>query len=284
MENLIFHACETFLFADDIFLLFKGDRDKPMLFENNVNGCLNSVLQWTITNSLSINPLKTKAIMFGSVDNSFDHINPHLGGVSIEVFSRLRCLGIILDCELSFSYHADLISGKVWGILRRIYSTNIYLPFRVKVKLAHALLMPQILYGLEVISGSSVETLEKLKRIMNMIARFVFNVRRWDHISSYVHKFLGCSFLNFVKFRNLILFFHIIKNGFPFPLVNKFEFLRSTRNPQIFIPRIYRLSFERSFVVRIARCWNYLPYELRIFSHSNNVFRLKLLKYFADHT
>ena len=157
-----------------------------------------------------------------------------------------------------------------------------YIPFHVKARLAHALLMPQVIYCLEVISGTSMDMLAKLRRIVNMIVRFVFNVKRWDHISFYVRQFLGCSFLNFVKFRNLILFHSVIKKGFPSSLVNKFEFLRSTRNPQIFIPRIYRLSFERSFVVRIARCWNYLPHDLRVFSHSNNAFRLKLLNYFAD--
>lgn len=172
----------------------------------------------------------------------------------------------------------------MWSILRRIYATSLYLPFHVRVKLAHALLMPQLIYCIEVFSGSSNDTIAKLKRSMNMIARFVFHVNRREHISSYVCQFLGCSFPNFIKFRNFILFYNIIKNGFPSQLVEKFEFLSSTRNPQIFIPRIYRLSFERSFVVRIARCWNYLPFELRVFSHSNNVFRLKLQKYLVDLT
>ena len=274
-------TCGTFLYADDIFLLFNGDISSSLNFETNVNDCLGRVLQWSFNNSLNINPCKTKAIMFGPSDNYSTNMNFCLNNVAIEIVCQHKCLGLVLDSGLSFGCHIDLISGKVWCALRRIYSTNMYLPFRVRRRLAHALLMPQVLYCLEVISGCSAFSINRLKCIGNTIVRFVYNIRRWCHISAYVQKFLGCSFKNFVKYRNLALFYNIIKNSYPSNLCNKFIFLRSSRNPQIYIPRIFKLSFERSFVVRIARCWNYLPYELRIFSHSNNVFRLKLLAFLA---
>lgn len=274
--------CQTFLFADDIFLLYKGNRTFSEAFESDINCCLDRVLQWTLENSLTINPSKTKAIMFGTSNHFFPDINLFLGDTVIECVSEHKCLGVTLDGKLSFKHHIDLLSGKVWGALRRIYSSNVYLPFRIKRRLAHGLLVPHILYGLEVISGSSSVAFSKLKRIVNTIVRFVYSVRRWDHISTYVHRFLGCSFENFVKYRNLLLFHRVIKSGVPSPLCSTFVFLRSSRNPQIFIPRIFKLIFERSFLVRIARCWNCLPYELRIFSHSNNVFRLKMLSYLGD--
>lgn len=61
-------SCETYIFADDIFLLFNGDRDKPAYFENDVKNCMDRILQWTVNNSLSINPSKSKIIMFGSAE------------------------------------------------------------------------------------------------------------------------------------------------------------------------------------------------------------------------
>lgn len=39
--------------------------------------------------------------------------------------------------------------------------------------------------------------------------------------------------------------------------------------------------YARSFLVRTARYWNHLPYNLRIFSHYNNVFGLKIMHNFG---
>lgn len=142
--------------------------------------------------------------------------------------------------------------------------------------------MSQVLYGLEVVSGTIVINFNRLRRIVNTIVRFVYNVRLRRHISGYVKQFLGCSFDEFVKYRILIFFHKVIKRGRPLPLCNAFLFSRSSRNPQVSIPRVYKSVYERSFIVRVARCWNRLPFMLRVFSHSNNVFRLKVLQYLAS--
>lgn len=272
--------CNTFLFADDIYLLFSADRDSGSLLESNINTCINRILLWSSLNSLSINPSKTKAILFGSqVQSGFEIFvqNSRLAFVD-----RLRCLGVTIDRDLNFGIHIDIVHSRVYGILRRLYSAGIYLPLRVKARLAHALLMPQILYGLEVVSGTFDYNLQKLNRIMNTVVRFVYNVRVRDHISRFVRDFLGTSFRRYVDLRNTIFFYKVVKSGVPVPLCGYFNFSRSSRSTHIILPRIFRSIFERSFTVRVARCWNLLPAELRIFSHSNNVFRLKLIAFFAS--
>lgn len=274
-------VCRTFIFADDVFLLFRGNQNFLEVFESDINSCLDRFLCWADVNSLAVNSSKTKALLFGPRNRLSIDLNVFLGQAEIEFVNQHRCLGIILDSDLSFKTHINVLSGRIWASLRKIYCANMFLPFRIKTTLAHALLMSQLLYGLEVVSGSIGSCLVKLKRIVNAIVRFVFNVRRRDHISGYVHRFLGCSFKNFVAYRNLALFYNVVKRAMPLPLRRSFIFSRSTRNPQIFIPRIYRSIYSRSFLVRIARSWNCLPYELRIFSHSNNVFRLKLLQHFS---
>lgn len=274
--------CRTFLFADDVFLLFTGNPDYPDVFEHSINGSLDCISEWTLDNSLKINPSKTKAMIFRPTNRFHFDFDLFLGDVGIELVEQHKCLGVVLDSRLSFKPHIDALSGRVWGTLRRIYSTNVFLPVHVRLRLVHALLMSQVLYGLEVISGTIGINFNRLRRIVNTIVRFVYNVRLMSHISGYVKQFLGCSFDEFVKYRILIFFHRFIKRGRPLPLCNAFLFSRSTRNPQVFIPRVFKSVYERSFVVRVARYWNRLPHMLRVFSHSNNVFRLKLLQYLAS--
>lgn len=271
--------CNFFFFADDVFLLFCEDRVLTNVLVNKINFCLNQAVQWTRQNYLSINPTKTKAIMFGS---NVEELSISVGNTLVEFVEYYKCLGVIIDKKLSFEPHINYVHSKVCGVLRRLYSLSIYLPPWVKKRLAHALLMPQIIYGLEVISGTPACNFLKLKRVMNTVVRFVYNIRRRQHISDHVKLYLGTSFSNFVDLRNLILFYKVIKSGLPVPLFDCFNFSRSSRNTQIVIPRIFNSVFERSFLIRVARCWNQLPIELRVFSHSNNAFRLKLFNYFLS--
>lgn len=271
--------CTVFLFADDVFLLFSENRTLSNLLETNINLCLDQTLEWTLHNSLAINPRKTKAMLFGGHG---EDLNISVDNNLIEFVDYHKCLGIIIDRRLTFGPHIDCVHRRIYGILRRFYSLNIYLPFWVKKRLAHALLMPQIVYGLEVISGTTFVNVDKLKRVMNMVVRYVYCIKRREHISEHVNLFLGTSFNNYINVRNLLLFHKVIKSGRPALLRDMFNFSRSIRNIQIFIPRIYNSVFERSFVVRVARWWNQLPVELRVFSHSNNAFRLKLLSYFLN--
>lgn len=275
------NMCKTFLFADDVFVLFRGNRRFPEILESSINSCLDRVMQWNTNNSLSINPTKSRAIMFGPTNRFFLDLDIFLGSSQINFVDHHKCLGIILDSKLSFKNHIDVLSGKIWGSLRRLYRTNIYMPFSVKQRLAHAILMSQVTYGLEVVSGAVGIHLVRLKRIVNSIVRFAYNVKRREHISSYVYSFLGCSFQNFIKYRGLTMFHKVIKMCGSSELSRAFILSRFNRNPHFVLPRILKSSFEKSFVVRIIRCWNILPYELRTFSQSNNVFRLKLLEHFS---
>lgn len=271
--------CKPFIFADDVFLLFKSRVDFSDVLQNNINFCLDRVCEWTSFNSLSINPSKSKAMMFGPTSRFYPDINIVLSNTPISLVDHIKCLGVYLDSKLSFDPHINMVYGKIYGILRKIRSTNLYLPLRVRYNLAHALLFSNILYGLEVYTGTGSMRLRMIRRIFNLIVRFVYNVRRYEHVSNFAFSFLGCTFNNFIKYRNMILFYKIIKNGKPPELLNSFEFMRSSRNPLIRIPRISTSCFEKSFIVRIARLWNFLPFSLRVFSYSNNVFRVKILDF-----
>lgn len=274
--------CQSFLYADDVALLFSCSRDFPDVLENNINYCLQTVSDWAHSNSMSINGLKTKAMVFNPFDRFNVALNVNINNTRVEFLNQIKCLGVILDSKLNFELHIDLIISRVVQSLRKIYSTNLFYPLNVRYKLAYALLMSQVLYGIEIFTSTVASNISKINRIVNSIVRFVYRVNHSEHISQYVKTFLGCSFFNFINLRCLVYFYKAMKRGFRIPLLTAFIFSRSTRNPQIFIPRITNSFYERSFLIRVARCWNHLPIELRVFSHSNNVFRLKLLNFLFD--
>lgn len=206
------NSCDAFVFADDIFLLFSADKGCETILENNINVCLNSILQWTSSNSLTINPLKTKAIRFTSNEMV---INIFIGQTMVQFLDQHKCLGVIIDRRLNFGPHIDSVHARVYGILRRLYSTCFYFPKWIKFRIAYALLMPLVSYALEVISGTVYYNVLKLKCIVNSIIRYVYNIRRRDHVSPFVKQFLGLPFERYIDLRNLLFFTKLLKLVYP---------------------------------------------------------------------
>uniref|UniRef100_A0A1B0BAR8 Reverse transcriptase domain-containing protein n=1 Tax=Glossina palpalis gambiensis TaxID=67801 RepID=A0A1B0BAR8_9MUSC len=98
--------------------------------------------KWSLDNSLLINLIKSKAVLFGNANWFGSHLRIFIGISYISI-----CLGICIDNNLTVEKYIKFIHGKVVGTLPSIYSNYIYLPQCIKFCPAHALVMPQVLYG-----------------------------------------------------------------------------------------------------------------------------------------
>lgn len=276
--NHIDVSCCPFLYADDIHLFFVGVSFSSLVVP--INSTLENIKVWLDRNYLCINSSKTKAMCFGTTSGALSDLGIYMNDVRVDIVHELKVLGIILDSKLDFSSHVNLLVSKVFFVLRRLYSTNVYLPCYIRKRIAFALLMSHINYGIELTSGTTSSRFKRVERLFNSVVRYVYRLRRYDHISQYVLLFLGFPFESHVNIRVLLLYYKLINSGVPPLLRDKFVFCRSTRNPQLLIPRITSQFYERSFLVRVARLWNRLPMHLRNFSYSHHVFQQK----FIDHT
>jgi hypothetical protein len=108
----IFNHFETILFADDSNLIIKG---KSILsIEQKINQDIPLLTSWLQTNRLSLNVSKTHIMVFGKKNkNKENHISTTIEGTTLEVVTQTKCLGINLDNELSWKYHALHISKKI---------------------------------------------------------------------------------------------------------------------------------------------------------------------------
>lgn len=247
--------------------------------ELNVNSTLESVAHWLSCNGLALNFSKTKALVFNNSRNN-DDFNICINGSVVELVNEMKCLGVVIDSNFDFHGHVNLLLSRVMFQLRRLYCLDSYLPCYVRQRVASSLLMSHINYCLEVISGTTAEYLCRIEKIFNSIIRYVYGLRRYDHISAYAVRFLGLPFKKYVNLRLLLCFYRIItSNGSP-SLCSYFSFCRSSRNPQLLLPRFFSMVYERSFVVRVCRLWNRLPLNLRNFSYPAQVFRNKCLEHF----
>jgi len=278
-ECLDENSCQIFMFADDIQILFFGQTHSLPETELLINDCLSRIESWMSENKLKINANKTKAMLFNSLGVLDLQLHLSLNNTQIEFVDKLKCLGVTIDNRLTFESHIHALSSSINFTLKRLYSLNVHLPLNVRKSVATSLLVSRLMYGIEVYSGTIDRHVAEIRRLFNRVVRFVFNIKLHESVSNAVIDFLNLSVDNFIISRLLLLFYNALYLDSPQYLVGLFEFGRSTRSPQLVVPRINSCLFERSFQIRVIRCWNFLPNELKQFSSSTATFKRKLTLY-----
>ena len=100
------------LFADDSYLIFH-DHNLSRL-EQLCNNELYKVIHWMRINKLTVNSVKTQALIISPKfnDNTAD-IKLFLNHTRINLYTNIKYLGIIIDKHLNFKDHLNYIESKL---------------------------------------------------------------------------------------------------------------------------------------------------------------------------
>lgn len=130
--------------------------------------------------------------------------------------------------------------------------------------------------------------LDKLERLQNQCIRFVFGLRKFDHVSEFRSQLNWLPVRIRRKIHILSLLFKVLFNpSSPKYLQEKFTFreidsrLRASGTPFLMIPPSSSQTFAKSFSVLAAKLWNALPSDIKMAS-SLFSFKTKLKDYYKD--
>lgn len=247
-----------------------------------INNDLNLLSIWCLNNGLIINEKKTEVINFSwKIPNTTFNNLFCLNGVFLTLTDEVKCLGFIIDRKLSWESHINSIIKKVNFGLRNLNHCSFSFPLNLRKKLVHALLISQILYGLEVYSGTTSCILDKLRICLNNIVRFTFKIAWSSHVSTYVHDLIGLNFNEFISSRVLLLLYKTLFFKQPNYLCQRFRFGNSERSITLVYPRCRSNIMINSFSMRAAELWNNLvPNHLRGLSLLPHLFKKKIYSFF----
>ncbi|XP_044575217.1 uncharacterized protein LOC123259023 [Cotesia glomerata] len=287
--------CKHGLFADDkyICLHFLFHQLHDAVWRVNVDA--QSVADWARERGLEINISKTKAMILGSNSKlkqleDMDLPPVVVNGVIIPYVNSTKCLGIHINRNLSWNHHVIQTVSKVNSALhclkvrKNIFSTDI------RKLLVSATILPLVDYCSVVLVDSTSENDLKLQRAINCSIRFIFNLRRDEHITPYRREMGWLS----VKYRRMYFmscyFFKLLQVGKPKYLRDLFieetEIRRSNRlaakkHSFYKLPPFATTFMERSFQVIVIRLWEELPEEI-VNSSSLEVFKNKIFDYLLN--
>ena len=168
------------LFADDTNLFTTIEYFIPIQ-DSNVSVLLNNELSkihlWLSVNKLTLNIEKTKFMVFHPYQKDISKLIPSLiiNGIELERVDHIKCLGVILDENMSWKPHLDVLANKIskyTGILNKLKH---YLPIYTLRTLYFSMINSNLNYGI-LVWGFSCQRLIKLqKKAIRIISRSKYN-------------------------------------------------------------------------------------------------------------
>ena len=109
------------MYADDTTIYFNLEDFDNLTKETDINRELEKVNIWLKLNKLSLNTQKTKLMLFHRKQKHLDEINVVINGIEIELVPSFNYLGIMLDENLSWKSHIEMVGNKISKVTGILY-------------------------------------------------------------------------------------------------------------------------------------------------------------------
>lgn len=176
------------LYADDLQLYIHSSVDDIVQNIHKLNEDLQALQCWTTSHGIIPNPRKFQCILIGSSPLlqriSEIQVPPIIFNSEIIPFSKtVKNLGVLFHSNLSWSSHVNKVSKNVFWKFHSLKRLKRFLPLKTKRLLCTSLIFPIIDYASIVLSNMSQDLRYKLQKLQNMCVRYVYGLRKYDHVS-----------------------------------------------------------------------------------------------------
>ncbi|KAI5747281.1 hypothetical protein M8J77_013016 [Diaphorina citri] len=271
-----FRACRFHLYAviaDDLQLYFSfAVTDLPEAV-STVNSDIANLVTWAKKHGLLINTSKTKVLLIASPgihrNRSLSSACIQVEGNALELVQSARNLGIFINNTMDWSDEVNNVRKKVFGALWSLRRLKKFLSQNTRKLLIKYYVLPLFEYCAPLLNGITQEESLRLQRAQNACVRFIFNVRKWEHITPYFNRLQWLKVENRRKLLTLFMIFKILSTQSPPYLYEKFRFrdsirTRDTRTHPLMLekPKCRTESYRSSFLPYAVDLWNLIPYPI----------------------
>ena len=283
--------CSVESFVDDskLYLTFQS-KDADLAMETMCED-LKTVAAWFCSNSLLINPGKTKLLVFGTrqmLSNVCSNFKLSLLGKELSPEPFAKDLGVFMDSTLSFDEHVMQITSKCIASLCQVNRVRHVLDKKTLMTIINALVFSRLFYCSSVWGGISMMNVLKLQSVQNFAARIITSTRKHDHIQPILRDLNWLNVESTIKYRDGLMAFKCMNGYAPEYLCDQFILRskihsRNTRNKdKLVIPLCKTAAGQKSFVYRATSIWNSLSQDLINLNNLNSfkrLYKLSLLEH-----
>ena len=205
------------LFADDTNI-FCSERNLTDL-QLTLNRELGKLFLWFSVNKLSLNLSKTNYILFRNRSADTDLNNICINTINVTRVQSSKFLGIIIDENLNWKPHIQLVKSKLSKTLSIIYKASKLINYEGMVTLYCSLFLPYLTYCCE-IWGNTYAT--------NVNCIYVIHhEERLAHTNCLFKQMHSLKFHDLVKYRTAIVMFKLYYGKLPTLLQSRGDYLET---------------------------------------------------------
>ena len=211
-------------------------------------------------------------------------INIQFADTPITITHSAKYLGSIIDSNLDYKQHINMLECKVGKAIRILYKLKNTFPQIILKQLYFALIHPLWLYG-TITWGSTFSThLHRLQILRNKAVRAVVSAHYHDSAKSIL---ANLQIDDWFKFEIAIFVFKLNRNSVPISFSNFFKKTsdvskritrQSSKSSNLYIPRYRSNRLQRSIKYQGVKVWNSKSENIK--KLSENLFKKELKEYF----
>ena len=246
------------LFADDSTLTCKFANGNESIMKSKLENELIPVYHWLKMNKIKINLNKSKFMAF-SYGKTYCLNELKMGNGLITATDNTKFLGIILDKNLNFKAHTSAVCSKVSKVVGLLFRLNNILPKETLLTLYSSLLVPHLLYGIEIWYGALQINKDRIFKLQKKAIRAV-NCLPYNHHTNDFFKSMELLKLEDIYKQKLLV--NMFKNQNLTTLSDIHGHNTRHRN-DILLPRFNRTRTQLSCFYQGILNWNSLPDDIK---------------------
>ena len=254
------------MYADDTTLYCNLEDFVDCDTETAINRELQKINLWLLRNKLTLNVDKTKFMIFHK-RKKVPNLSIALNNIAITKVDTFNYLGILLDSNLSWKSHTDMLVLKISTLIGVLHRVKKYFPKSILLTIYKSLITPHLNYGL-LLWGNRRSRVNILQKKAIRVVNFSPYISHSEPIFKNLKLLNMDDLFTLKKFKFLHKLAH---NTLPtyFNSYRQFFIKKTTaynlRNHALPLPRVNHVFAEKSLVYDLVKLHNDTTYDSLIF-------------------
>ena len=186
-------------------------------------------------------------------------------GKELEKLNTVLSLGVTIDSTLSLKNFVNTKCSEAYFKLRNISRLRYCLDTLMRIMLVRNLILSKLDYCNAILANIQKYLINKLQRVMNASVRFIYDIKKHDHISYYLKKAHFLPVQKCIEFKLCTLVFKITHSLAPTYLKDLVKLHIPSRDLCVGRDSFMVESREQSKTItnKMAEVWNKLPKHIR---------------------